>query len=358
MTELRIQTLGIWIARSTLIGQVETLSQDGLVFLFGGAMVETVMTVTGPVPVDELGITLMHEHFTFAYPGWFADDSLTRYDREAAEAQCLRVLADVKKLGVKTIVDATAADVGGRDPVLLRNLSMKSGISIIAATGLFPESVGAANYYKWQSTMRGHNLEQDLYELFSTEINVGIRGSDVKAGLIKVATGDPIISEYESTVFKVAVKISKETGISIITHTEGPTVGPAQQDLFLRLGANPEKIMIGHQNNSEAIEYALSQLEKPGFYLGFDRINPLMSAESENNIVLLVARGFGDRIMLSHDCIFFWLGRPGNLPPKYAGWYPDYLFKQLLPKMRAAGITDEQIQGMLVDNPRRFFRST
>jgi phosphotriesterase-related protein len=316
---------------------------------------KTIMTVTGPISPDRLGMTLMHEHLTFAYPGWFADDSLTPYDRDAAEAVCLKVLDDVKKLGVKTIVDATAADVGGRDPILLRNLSIKSGVNIIAATGLFMENLGAASYYKWQSTMRGRNLEEDIYELFSTEINIGIRGSGVKAGVLKVATGDPTISDYESAVFKAAVRVANETGVPIITHTEAATVGPAQQDLFLKLGADPGKIMIGHQNNSEAIDYALRQLQKPGFYLGFDRVNPLMSPAAEDNIVSLMVRGYGDRIMLSHDCIFVWLGRPGTLLPQYAEWYPDFLFKKLLPKMKRAGVTDEQIMRVLVDNPRRLF---
>jgi phosphotriesterase-related protein len=318
-------------------------------------MKKTVMTVTGPVSVDQLGLTLMHEHFTFAYPGWFADDSLSPYNRDATELACLKVLEDVKKLGVKTIVDATVADVGGRDPLLLRDLSIKSGVQIIASTGLFHESVGAANYYKWQSSMRGRNLEEDLYELFTTELTVGIRGTCVKAGLLKVATGDPGISDYESTVIKVAVRIAKEMDLSILTHTEAATVGPEQQALFLKLGANPARVMIGHQNNSEVLEYALTQLAKPGFYLGFDRTNPLMSTKAEENIATLVMRGYGDRIMLSHDCIFVWLGRPGKFPPQYAGWYPDFLFRRLLPRMKAAGVTDEQVQGILEDNPRRFF---
>jgi len=318
-------------------------------------MGKAVMTVTGPIPPDQLGMTLMHEHFTFAYPGWFADDSLSPYNREAAESACLKVLEDVKGLGVRTIVDATAADVGGRDPILLQKLSVKSGVNIIAATGLFPESVGAGNYYKWPSTMRGRNLEEDLVELFMTELTVGIRGSGVKAGVIKVATGDPVISDYEKTVIKAAVRVANETGVSIMTHTEAATVGPAQQDLFLKFGANPAKVMIGHQNNSEAIEYALTQLGRPGFYLGFDRVNPLMSEASLDNIVSLVTRGYGDRIMISHDCIFVWLGRPGKFPPQFAGWYPDYLFKRLVPKMKAAGVTDDGIRGILVGNPRRFF---
>jgi len=317
-------------------------------------MEKTVMTVTGPVSPDSLGTTLIHEHFTFAYPGWYADESLSPYDREAAETICLKVLEDLKKLGVKTVVDATAADVGGRDPILLKSLSEKSGIHIIAATGLFPESVGAGNYYKWQSTMRGRNLEEDVYELFNTELTVGIRNSGVKAGIIKVATGDPVISEYEATVFTAAVRVAKETGVSIITHTEGATVGPAQQDLFLKLDADTSRVMIGHQNNSEDIAYALAQLAKPGFCLGFDRVNPLMSAASEDNIISLVLRGFGDRIMLSHDCIFMWLGRPGQLPSQYADWYPDYIFRRLVPRMKSAGVTDKQMEGILVDNPRRF----
>jgi phosphotriesterase-related protein len=203
--------------------------------------------------------------------------------------------------------------------------------------------------------MRGRNLEEDLVELFMTELTVGIRGSGVKAGVIKVATGDPVISDYEKTVIKAAVRVANETGVSIMTHTEAATVGPAQQDLFLKFGANPAKVMIGHQNNSEAIEYALTQLGRPGFYLGFDRVNPLMSEASLDNIVSLVTRGYGDRIMISHDCIFVWLGRPGKFPPQFAGWYPDYLFKRLVPKMKAAGVTDDGIRGILVGNPRRFF---
>jgi len=137
-------------------------------------MKRNVMTVTGPISTDQLGMTLMHEHFAFAFPGWYADDSLAPYDREAAEGLCLKVLKDLKEVGVKTVVDATPADVGGRDPVLLKSLSEKSGINIIAVTGIYTEMGGASSYYKFQSTLGGRNLEQDLYELFLREITVGI----------------------------------------------------------------------------------------------------------------------------------------------------------------------------------------
>jgi phosphotriesterase-related protein len=315
----------------------------------------TVMTVLGPIPTEKLGVTLMHEHVTFAYPGWYADNSLAPYDRITIEAKLLKVFSDLKAIGVQTIVDATPADTGGRDPELLKRLSGKTGIHIIAATGLYTESSGGYPYFRWQSTLGGRDLEQDLYELFIREITVGIGTSGVKAGVLKVATSDPVITEYEKTVIKAAVRVCRETGVPIITHTDGATVGTAQEELFLGLGVNPEKIMIGHQNNSEDINYPLAELGNEGFYIAFDRTNPLSSPKAEDNILTLVKKGFASRIMLSHDCIFLWLGRPVTLPAEFKDWYPTYIHNKLIPKMKAAGIGDETIRTMLVDNPRRFF---
>ena len=207
----------------------------------GGCMGTRVMTVRGPISSDELGVTLMHKHFCFGYPGWQADDSLAPYDRQAVEAECLRVLEGVKKAGIKTVVDATPLDVGGRDPILLKSLSEKSGINIIAVTGLYTECGGAPGYWKWQAEMGGRNIEEDLCELYTRELTVGIGTSGVRAGLLKVATSDPVITEYEKTAMRAAVRVSKELGVSITTHVEGPTVGPAQQDLFLEARRRPER---------------------------------------------------------------------------------------------------------------------
>jgi predicted metal-dependent phosphotriesterase family hydrolase len=74
-----------------------------------------------------------------------------------------------------------------------------------------------------------------------------------------------------------------------------------------------------------------------------------------NNAVSLVVQGYGNRIMLSYDSIFLWLGWSLNPPPHFADWYPSFLFKKLIPKMKAAGVTDELIKSILVDNLRRFF---
>lgn len=320
-------------------------------------MGKSVMTVTGPVSSDELGVTLMHEHFAFGFPGWYADDSLAPYDRQSVEAECLTVLEDLKGLGIKTVVDATPLDVGGRDPYLMKSLSEKSGVNIIAVTGMYTECGGAPGYWKWQAEMGGRNIEEDLYELFTREIATGIGKSGVRAGLLKVATSDPVITEYEKTAIRAAVRVSKEQGVSIITHVEGTTVGPAQQELLLDLGAEPKGIMIGHQNNSADISYHLSQLQKPGFYLAFDRTAsiPMEPQETEEIIISLIKQGYADRLILSHDSTIVWLGRPWKRPASWADWTPRYLHTKLVPKMKAAGVTDGQIKTIFVDNPRRFF---
>jgi phosphotriesterase-related protein len=317
----------------------------------------TVMTVTGPISSDDLGVTLMHEHFAFGYPGWYADDSLAPYDRQAVEAVCLKVLEGLKEAGIRTVVDATPVDVGGRDPFLLKSLSEKSGIHIIALTGIYTECGGGSGYFKWLAEMGGRNTEDDLCELFTRELTVGMGKSGVKAGLLKIATSDPVITEYEKMAIRAAVRVSKELGVSMTTHVEGPTVGPAQQDLLLELGADPLGIIIGHQNNSDDLDYHLSQLQKPGFYLGFDRTAniPMEPPGSEENIITLINQGYADRLMLSHDSITVWLGRPWVRPATWADWTPLYLHTKLIPKMKAAGVTDEQIKTIFVDNPRRFF---
>jgi phosphotriesterase-related protein len=265
-------------------------------------------------------------------------------------------LKELKALGINTVVDPNMADMGGRDAGVLRNASKKTGVHTIMATGLYWEGMGGAAHYKFLQDV-GRNIEQDIYELFMHEIKVGIDQTGVKAGLIKLASSDPHMTEYEKIVFRAGVRAAKETGLPITTHCQGPYVGPEQMDFLLSLGANPERIIIGHQNNSTDLNYFLRQLERPGFFLGFDRTG-FSDPKAEDCIIELVNRGYANRIMLSHDYVATWLGRPFTMTgdrftEEY--WYPTYIHKKFIPRMKAAGVTDEQIKTMLVDNPRRWF---
>lgn len=316
---------------------------------------QQVMTVLGPIPVGELGVTLMHEHPSAGFQGWSADLSIVPYDPKLVETRWTKILNELKELGIKTVVCPVMAAQGRRDPVVMRNASIATGIHTVMGTGLFWEGQGASRYYNFLKE-QGHDIEQDIYELFKKEITEGVEGTGIKAGIIKVASSDPHITEYERTVFRAGVRASKDTGLPITTHCEGSSVGPEQMDYFLSLGTNPKKIVIGHQNNSTNLNYFLDQLERHDFYLGFDRTG-FGDPKGEECIIELIKRGYADRIMLSHDYVATWLGRPFKWKNERLekDYYPTYIHKKFIPKMKAAGITDSQIHTILVDNPRRLF---
>ena len=184
-----------------IFGAVIAISLATLLML-SSAIAGQVMGVLGPISGDKLGQTLIHEHMAFAYPNHFADESVAPYDRKAVEAKCLKMLEDIKAVGVKTVVDPAMNDVGGRDPILLKNLAKKSGLNIIVATGLYWEGEGGSRYYKWNQAV-GRNIEDDIYELFKREITVGIGKTGVKAGVIKLASGDPKISDYSRPEYEL-----------------------------------------------------------------------------------------------------------------------------------------------------------
>jgi len=316
-----------------------------------------VNSVLGVIALEELGATLMHEHFSFTFPGWYADATIAPYDVEKFVEPNLVWLKEVKELGIDTVVDATPNDCG-RDPLLYKTLAQKSGINIICSTGLYDEHSGASRYWTFRQGM-GFGIEAEIHEMFFKEITEGIGNTGVRAGVIKVGTSMGEITPYETAVLKAAARAGKETGVPIITHTEGPTMGPEQADLFLGEGIDPTQVMIGHMNNSSDINYHLSILERPGFVIGFDRTSLGPSDELEHIIVELCQRGYADRICLSHDYVPMWLGRHFEFPDMYkayvAEYHPTYVSAKFIPRLKAAGVTQEQIDTIMIANPRKLF---
>ena len=321
-----------------------------------------VNSVLGPISLDQIGQTLVHEHFVFAYPGWYADESLAPYNREEALQTNLEVIKTAKAVGINTIIDATTNDVGGRDPELYKELAKKTGFNIICSTGLYTEHEGAPGYFKTRMPL-GKDIAKMISELFIKEITVGIGNTGVKAGVIKVGTGGKI-SPYEEAVLKAAVIAQKATGVPIITHTDGPSGGVEQAEIFIREGADLKKVMIGHVSNSKDIEYHKAILAK-GVSIAFDRLGlALFNQDSINvkNITELCKQGFARKIMLSHDTCNFWLGRPlpADAPAQVvqllSKWRIDHVSSDIIPALKQQGVTDEQIKAMIVDNPKNLFQ--
>jgi phosphotriesterase-related protein len=317
-----------------------------------------VNTVLGQISADELGQTLIHEHLTFGYLGWDCDALAPPYDREAAAKTCVEALKEAKAYGLKTLVDATASDAG-RDIELQKIVSERLGINIICATGMYTERYGKPGYLKFRSQV--YDITAEVCETFVKEITKGIGNTGVKAGVIKAATGHGKISAYEEKMLKAAARAQKETGVPIITHTEAGTMGPEQADFLISEGADPKRITIGHMCGNANLQYHLSVLDK-GVYIAFDRLGiDLLFPDRLRKACLigLVGIGYADRILLSQDHGPYWLGRSFEFPdaakPLLANWSYVHVFKNIIPALKEAGISDDKINAMMVENPRRLF---
>ncbi len=222
-------------------------------------MVQLVNTVLGPIAPENLGVTLMHEHLIYGYPGWQDDSAAPPYNRNKAFEICCCMVGKAMAYGLKTktLVDATPND-GQRDPELYKMVADKTGINIICSTGLYTEEMGASAYLKVRRAVSGGfpAITEEVCETFLKDITQGIGDTDVKAGVIKVATGRGEITPYEGMVLEEAVMAQKETGVPIITHTEDGTMEPQQADLLISLGADPGRIMIGHMCGNADIGYS------------------------------------------------------------------------------------------------------
>jgi phosphotriesterase-related protein len=315
-----------------------------------------VNTVLGPIAPEKLGVTLMHEHIIWGAAGWYADSTVAPFDREAALKSSLAVMKELKTYGLGTFVDATAND-NGRDADLLKEVSEKSGVNIVCSTGLYTEAEGASPYFRLRT--QAGDATSEICEMFIKEITEGIGATKVKAGVIKVATGQGRISPYEEMVLRAAARAQKETGVPIITHTEAGTMGPEQADLLISEGAAPGRIMIGHMCGSADLKYHISVLEK-GVYIAFDRIGlEVIHPDTVRKACLtgLISIGYANRIMLSHDSMVKMLGRSVQeaIALVLPNWVPTHIFKNIIPALREAGVSDEKIKLMMVDNPRRLF---
>jgi phosphotriesterase-related protein len=314
-------------------------------------------TVTGPISPDELGPTLMHEHLFIGYPGWESDTLTPGPGAEERFSICVDRIEEMKALGITSMLDPCPNDLG-RDVELMAKVAQKTGFRIVCATGLYKQNEGGVPYWHFRSNF-GPTVDA-MAELFIRELSEGIGSTGVRAGIIKVATGPGEMTEYERGIFEAAAKASVETGAPITTHTDQGTAGDLQQQVLTEGGVPAHRIVIGHSCGSSDHAYHL-KIARGGSYLGFDRfgldvLHP--DAERVTSLAGLVKAGAGDRVVVSHDSVWCWGGQP--IPPEVqAGmsqtWNPSHFSKRVVPQLLDAGVTQAQIDQLLVDNPRRFF---
>lgn len=308
----------------------------------------SVNTVLGQVAVEHLGVTLTHEHvITGSAAIWETYPEMLGADYATLAAEAAESLASAHLGGVKTIVDVTTMDLG-RNVRFLEEVSQRSGVNIIAATGCWLDP---------PRTLYRRSADE-VAQLFIREITFGVDGTSIRAGVIKAATDQRGVTPEGEMILRAAARAAKATGVPLLTHTYAPgQVGVQQLAVFEQEGLPPDRVCIGHSNDTTDLAY-LTGLARRGCYLGLDRfpgeIGPTW-LERADLIIALIEAGFGRRILLSHD----WAVLLAHTFPPREGYKrnPDgYLFlhRNVLPRLKARGIGDEILEMILVENPREF----
>ncbi len=315
-------------------------------------MPEFVQTVTGTLSVDDLGATLIHEHVVTGMPGWDTDPNAPRWKRQDMLQIAKDKIAEMQDAGIRAMVDPCPSDLA-RDIEFSAEVSQATGFPIVAAAGLYNEFFGQTAYWKMRGMM-GADVAQEMGDAFIHELTEGVGASGVKPGIIKVATGSGAVTDYERQVFKAATRAAIETGVPIISHTNDGVLGEEQQAMFAEGGLPPHRAIVGHSCGTNDHDYHW-RLVEGGTYVGFDRFG-LEAINSDENraasMLKLIERGACTRLLVAHDTVWCWLGKPFPANPT---WRPSRFSQDVVPMLKAGGASDEQIDQILVQNPRRYF---
>lgn len=311
-----------------------------------------IQTVLGEIKPEALGITNYHDHLITIGGGEEKADRDLRLDRVDYAIDAMK---DYKKIGGVSLVDMNPIDCG-RQIEMLKEIAQASGVHIISCTG-FQRAI----YYDAEHWVNKYPVEE-IARLIAEEIEIGIEvnnyngpivtRSSAKAGVIKFATHYNCIRPMEHKAIEAACLASRRTGAPISTHTERGTMGLEVIELVKSYGVDPSRVTLGHVDRNPDLEYH-KKMAAQGVTLGYD--GPSRAKYWPDSVLIELIKGmcdagYADHIMLGGDN-----GR-ASMWPQYGGGYGhNYILEHFVPRLREAGIQEEWIHKMLVDNPRRQF---
>ena len=303
----------------------------------------TIHTVLGPISSEQIGRTYCHDHLLFRPPAPFdAEDPDLRLDDVEVIIQEVK---NFKLAGGGCIVEMSTHEMG-RSPDGMKMISEATGVHIIAATG-FNKGKFCDAYVADQSIDQiAQNMINDLER--------GMDGTGIKAGLIKASSSLNQITPGESKIFQAAIKAHHVTGAPVSTHTEAGTMAMEQIEILTGGGVAPEHITIGHLDRKLDWDSLLA-VAKTGVFMSFDQVSKekyYPDAERIAMIKKLVETGHGNQIMLSGD-----IARKSYVPSYGFGYGPGftYILWRFVPWMIESGISREAVENVLVNNPARAF---
>jgi phosphotriesterase-related protein len=313
--------------------------------------VKIIRTVSGDISPTELGVAQTHEHLrcnqtvccaTEDFPSDNASMVLT--DTELV----VDALRDFRSAGGQAIAEMTVKGLG-RDVTILREISRRTGVHVVATSGFYVEACLPA-------FARTASIEE-LTDFLIGELTQGADGSTVRTGILKSGVGRPVIEGVELRCAQAVARAHVATGVAITTHTSassrfeilGGNLGLFHLDVFEAEGVDPARVIIGHTDENADIRQLMA-LAKRGAYVQFDVIGKSHWLLDETRVELLARLadgGYGDRLLLSTDRC-----RVSELKIKGGPGY-DHLLRNFAPKLRHAGFDEAMMHQILVANPAR-----
>ncbi|MEY4921673.1 MAG: hypothetical protein RLY17_390 [Pseudomonadota bacterium] len=289
--------------------------------------------------INPNGYTYAHEHLHIDLSG-FKNNLDCRLDQYQPICDEMRELVGK---GVANIVEVTNRYMG-RNPQFLLNLMRDSGINVIASTGYYTDSF-------YPPVVR-ESTAQQLAQTMIDEIEIGIDGTELKAGVIaEIGTSENVITADEAKVFHAAALAHHATGLAISTHTSFSTMGLEQIALLEQHGVPVGRVVIGHCDLKEQPDLILQMIDK-SVYVQFDTIGKNSYFPDERRVAMLVMlaeRGLLDKVMLSMD-----ITRRSHLKTNGGSGF-SYLIDTFIPMLLAAGLSRNHLEMMLRHNPNKFF---
>lgn len=312
------------------------------------------LTVLGPVPVQELGVVLIHESLLSVLPGaQFAPEIMM--DKSEIFETLKRKLTDFRRNGGKTVVDYTGM-FHGRDVELYRTLSRTTGVHIIASTGLGPESMLGGYFVTPQKNPPTPWSAEQFSNLFSKEVTEGIVVPRVErsssAGFVTSIASKTGITEVEKGLFRGAALTALSTGIPVSVQYGADAA--SDLELILGEGIAPNRVIIGGLDRLEAAESKTAfEIAERGAYVAIDHVGwatddgYINDTDRAQLVAELIEAGHGERVLISTNAV----GVAKGHDAKELGF--DYLLTSFVPKLRQAGVSDEQIKVLLEENTQR-----
>jgi phosphotriesterase-related protein len=321
----------------------------------GATPVAPVQTFLGPRDPDELGLTLIHEHVFVTSPELDLNFPHPEWDETAVAERAVAGFRRLHSLGVQTVVDLTVPGLG-RDVRRVAAVADRVPINLIASTGYYTGSA-LPLYFQFHGPGRLIEGPDPLVEYFIRDIQDGISGTGIRAGMLKVTTDRDGITEDVARVMTAAAVAHQETEMPITTHSHPGSRNGLEQQAFLREhGVPPERVIIGHSGDSEDMTY-LRALMDNGSTIGMDRFgmeHVLSDDRRVNTVLALLKLGYAERMVLSHDAAFFSRMTPPSWRARAVpNWNMEHIPRRILPILRQAGASDADLHQMLVANPAR-----